>query len=208
MMDNFPGLENLLKITKINPKELNNEYNESFFENKISLIIPYGAKIIKESEYEKFSTNNKNNSNKPLNNKRTSEEALGTGPNKILTENVNFKNKKFKTKSNAIQDPEKKIFSTWTVSKLEEEINKVKKNIEEYESSINNEEKKKKEVERFCRMKNKWLKISQDAIYTILEMFPQNHSYERNTIKSIINHFKIDKGIIEYDSENECFKDL
>jgi hypothetical protein len=121
------------------------------------------------------------------------------------------KNKKFKfpNKSNnlPIIDPEKKIFSTWSIEKLEDELKKLKKNCEELETALKSEEKKKIELEKFTKLKNKWLRISQDAIYQIIEIHPQNHNYEKNTIKRILNHFRVNSETIEYDSDNDCFKE-
>lgn len=173
--------------------------------------------------------NNKNNSNqyKPNDNSNTLYEKKkrnhleminSSSSNKHIQEfensnqqnNLN-KNKKFKfpNKSNNIPiiDPEKKIFSTWSLEKLEDELKKLNKNYEELETAYKSEEKKKIELVKFKKLKNKWLKISQDAIYQILEIHPQNHNYEKNTIKSILNHFRVNSETIEYDSDNDCFKE-
>ena len=44
-------------------------------------------------------------------------------------------------------------------------------------------------------------------IYNLLEIFPKNEHYEKNTINSVLNNFHIDKKLIGYDEENDCFID-
>jgi hypothetical protein len=177
---------------KCNQKQNSNQCNQTSNSNSL-----YEKKKRNHSEMMNSSSSNK-------------DKHISEFENSHHQNNLN-KNKKFKfaNKSNNLPqvDPEKKIFSTWSVEKLEEECKKLKKNYEDLETAINSEEKKKKELEKFTKLKNKWLKISQDAIYQILEIHPQNHNYERNTIKSTLNHFRINPEIIEYDSENECFKE-
>jgi hypothetical protein len=173
--------------------------------------------------------NVKEKENMKINKKRTYEEMNSSNnsikDSKILNNpQANFKAKKFKaansnnlnitstnltnsTNLNNIQDPMKKIYSGWSDKKLEDEILKLKKNIKDIEEEENKTSKTDKEILKFEELYNKWLKISQDAVYTILEMFPQNQNYERNTIKSLIEHFKIDPELIKYDEENDEFKE-
>lgn len=167
--------------------------------------------------------------NTKMNKKRTYEE-MNSSSNSIKddkslnNQQVNFKAKKFKSSSSNIinnsytnlsnsvnlsnfTDPMKKIYYGWSDKKLEDEISKLKKNIKEIEQEENKLSNTDKEILKFQQLFNKWLKISQEAVYTILEMFPQNQNYEKNTIKSLIEHFKIDSELIKYDEENDEFKE-
>jgi hypothetical protein len=165
-------------------------------------------KINKKRTYEEM--NNSNNSikdTKSLNNPQANFKAKkfkAANPNNLNITSINSTNS---TNLNNIQDPMKKIYSGWSDKKLEDEILKLKKNIKDIEEEENKSSKTDKEILKFEELYNKWLKISQDAVYTILEMFPQNQNYERNTIKSLIEHFKIDPELIKYDEENDEFKE-
>lgn len=168
--------------------------------------------------------------NTKINKKRTYEE-MNNSSNSIKddkslnNQQVKFKAKKFKSNSSSniinnsnknlsnsailsnFTDPMKKIYNGWSDKKLEDEISKLKKNIKEIEQEENKLSNTDKEILKFQQLFNKWLKISQEAVYTILEMFPQNQNYEKNTIKSLIEHFKIDSELIKYDEENDEFKE-
>lgn len=211
-------MEKLLTIQHIKGEDLINDLLEIGDDQKINILIPINSKIIYKHEYDILndktnasSENIKNTSGSTkapeipkIGIKRTCEEML-----KENLQKQNSKtdiNKKFKMIPKPILGPEKKMYSNWSISKLEEEVKKIESSIQELEVN-NSDDKKNKEIDKFNRLTKKWLKISQDAILTLLEMFPQNLHYEKNTIKSVIEHFKLDKEMLKYDEENECFED-
>jgi hypothetical protein len=211
-------MENLVKFVATN-EEMKKQIKlreDIEFMDKFQFLIPPHSKILKDEEYnmifQKISHDiiQNNSSLKEQNKKRSFNDAIKSAPvNK--TGNDNFvKNKKFKYSTNNQNfqtHPERKLFSSWSIEKLEEEATKLNKQIEEYEKTSNYDEKKISEIEKFTKLKKKWLKISQDSVDRILDLFPQNKNYEKNTIKTLLDHFKISHELMDYDSENECFRD-
>jgi hypothetical protein len=217
--------DKLLKVVELKKEEI----LENLEDDKIRLIYPINCKLISKEEYDKafnvkiisISNENKLKESERLNIKRTFEEMSNSynshkeNPihiNKDLNPHANFKAKKMKTNSNVpnilyFNDPQKKIYSSWSEKKLEEEINKINKSIKDLEEEESKNTKTEKEIQKFEILYEKWLKISQNAVHSILDMFPQNQNYERNTIKTLIEHFKIDHELIKYDEENEDFKE-
>lgn len=100
----------------------------------------------------------------------------------------------------------RKSFNSISTDKLQEEY---KKQLEALNclKSKENETKVIDDINKFEKLSQKWLKISQDAVYSFLEEFPQNNNYEPNTIKKVLDYFKIDYNSIRFDCENECFLD-
>ncbi len=124
----------------------------------------------------------------------------------LLKENLKRKNPysnegNQQIKQKKIIDPEKRQYMKMTPKQLEEQIEQITKNIKELKNKPTNKE----EIEKYKKLTDKWLKISQESIYTILELFPHNQSYEKNTIKSVLNNLKIDKEMLNYNSEEDCF---
>jgi len=86
---------------------------------------------------------------------------------------------------------------------LIEERDKLKESLNE----ISNQKDPKLEgqIDHYTSKKNKWIKHSQEAVYELLKMFPETSNYQKNSIKNIIERFKIDKELIKYDEESEDF---
>jgi hypothetical protein len=208
-------LDKLLTIEKL---RFDTEIDLISVDDKISLIYPLNSKIITKEEHLKLTmpqilttTSNANittENNANFNKKRTSSEmlnnsSLNSSIINIEKPNLNYNKPKIIKR---VMDPERKALIVWSSAKLEEEVKKLSLKVEELQNIEKDIGKKQKEIQRFKRLTDKWLKISQDAAYQLLDLFPQNKNYEKNTIKHVIEHFKIDKELIEYDEENECFK--
>ena len=111
----------------------------------------------------------------------------------------------FKQKSSFNNKPQKP-FMNWTLDKINSEIIKLKSELQQKQSDISKyNESKQKDISKYLLLADKWKKISQDAIYKLLEHFPQDEEYNTNTIGTVINKLNIDKELIEYDEENDCF---
>jgi hypothetical protein len=179
------NFENFFK-TKYYKEELL-ENKEKWIDSDVMLITGKEARIVKREDYDKlFQYKNKLEEHIELPKKKISIEQKKSLPRRV--------------------DPEKKPYINLNIDKLTEEVNKYKVMIDEIKVRNSDEAKRKKLIE-VKRLTDKWLKLSQEAVYTILEMFPQNEAYEGNTIKKTLAYFKIDKEDLDYDSENECFND-
>ena len=44
-------------------------------------------------------------------------------------------------------------------------------------------------------------------VYKLIECYPQDSQYNPNTVKTVLNSLNIDKSLLDYDSENDCFND-
>ena len=111
----------------------------------------------------------------------------------------------FKQKSSLNNKPQKP-FMNWTLDKLNAEIIKLKSELQQKQTDISKyNESKQKDITKYSLLADKWKKISQDAIYKLLEHFPQDEEYNTNTIGTVINKLNIDKELIGYDEENDCF---
>lgn len=112
----------------------------------------------------------------------------------------------FKQKCSLNNNKPQKPFMNWTLDKLNAEIIKLKSELQQKENEISKyNESKQKDITKYSLLADKWKKISQDAIYKLLEHFPQDEEYNTNTIGTVINKLNIDKELIGYDEENDCF---
>jgi hypothetical protein len=173
------------------------ENRELWVGEDVMLITHSGAKVVKRSDYEIFK-------NKCAALKETqSESAVAQNIEKKRKNPINELPKKTTQRK---VDPEKKPFYNMSVDKLKEELKGYQEKIDEIKAKNDDGNKKARlnELDRLCK---KWLKLSQEAIYTMLDMYPQNTSYEKNTIKHVIQNFQLDKEALNYDSENDCFND-
>ena len=179
------------KEEKEESQNLNKNQEKCNNEDKIILIYPLSGRIITENEYEKINNiNYRNNSSENFKKSNGLKKRLSS---EVLKEKNSFQNK--------LKDQD--IYDKYTDLELDEEIKKLEKELEEEK----NDDKIEKEYNYYNNLSNKWKKIAQDSIYKLLELFPQNENYEKNTIKSVLNSFHIDKKLIGYDEENECFLD-
>lgn len=179
------------KEEKEESQNLNKNQEKCNNEDKIILIYPLSGRIITENEYEKINNiNYRNNSSENFKKSNGLKKRLSS---EVLKEKNSFQNK--------LKDQD--IYDKYTDLELDEEIKKLEKELEEEK----NDDKIEKEYNYYNNLSNKWKKIAQDSIYNLLELFPQNENYEKNTIKSVLNSFHIDKKLIGYDEENECFLD-
>ena len=179
------------KEEKVESQNLNKNQEKCNNEDKIILIYPLSGRIITEIEYEKI--NNINYKNSSSENFKKSNGLKKRLSSEVLKEKNSFQNK--------LKDQD--IYDKYTDLELDEEIKKLEKELEEEK----NDDKIEKEYNYYNNLSNKWKKIAQDSIYNLLELFPQNENYEKNTIKSVLKSFQIDKKLIGYDEENECFLD-
>ena len=179
------------KEEKVESQNLNKNQEKCNNEDKIILIYPLSGRIITENEYEKI--NNINYRNSFSENFKKSNGLKKRLSSEVLKEKNSFQNK--------VKDQD--IYDKYTDLELDEEIKKLEKELEEEK----NDDKIEKEYDYYNNLSNKWKKIAQDSIYKLLELFPQNENYEKNTIKSVLKSFQIDKKLIGYDEENECFLD-
>ena len=179
------------KEEKVESQNLNKNQEKCNNEDKIILIYPLSGRIITENEYEKINNiNYRNNSSENFKKSNGLKKRLSS---EVLKEKNSFQNK--------VKDQD--IYDKYTDLELDEEIKKLEKELEEEK----NDDKIEKEYDYYNNLSNKWKKIAQDSIYKLLELFPQNENYEKNTIKSVLKSFQIDKKLIGYDEENECFLD-
>jgi hypothetical protein len=174
----------ILNNEKYLPDKSNDITNELFPINEINLVIDKNSDIIKKCDFERLIKINIENKDKDKL-KRKNPYSFENNPKLI---------KKI--------DPEKKPYLRMNIKQIEEQIEKYKILLDEMKNNSN----KKEEINKYIRLSDKWLKITHDAIYTILEIHPQNNMCEKNTIKSVLNHFKIDKDLIKYNSDEDCFE--
>ena len=139
-------------------------------------VYPLSGRIMSEKEYEELA---QIKSNRTSNNKKRFSSEIGKG--------------------------EGKLFSNWNDEKIQEEIDKVEKEIEQNEEKQS--EKEIAEIDKYNTLSLKWKKIAQDAIYKLIECYPQDEHYNPNTIKNVIHSLNLDKDLLGYDSENDCFTD-
>ena len=140
-------------------------------------VYPLSGRIMSEKEYEELA---QIKSNRTSNNKKRFSSEIGKG--------------------------EGKLFSNWNDEKIQAEIDKVEKEIEKNEEEQQSE-KEKAEIDKYTKLSLKWKKIAQDAIYKLIECYPQDEHYNPNTIKNVIHSLNLDKDLLGYDSENDCFTD-
>lgn len=140
-------------------------------------VYPLSGRIMSEKEYEGLA---QIKSNRTSNNKKRFSSEIGKG--------------------------EGKLFSNWNDEKIQAEIDKVEKEIEKNEEEQQSE-KEKAEIDKYTKLSLKWKKIAQDAIYKLIECYPQDEHYNPNTIKNVIHSLNLDKDLLGYDSENDCFTD-
>ena len=197
--------EKYIKFTKLilkNEKSLEKKQSSNFKHNdelnynneeKIILLYPISGKIITESKYKEI--NNLNNTKNQKENISFSNQIKKRLSSDIIKGKSSFSNKScYKEQDNYIN---------YSNLQLKEEIKKLEKKLNEEK----NNDKIEKEFIHYIQLSNKWKKIAQDSIYNLLEIFPQNEHYEKNTINSVLNNFHIDKKLIGYDEENDCFID-
>ena len=140
-------------------------------------VYPLSGRIMSEKEYEELA---QIKSNRTSNNKKRFSSEIGKR--------------------------EGKLFSNWNDEKIQAEIDKVEKEIEKNEEEQQSE-KEKAEIDKYTKLSLKWKKIAQDAIYKLIECYPQDEHYNPNTIKNVIHSLNLDKDLLGYDSENDCFTD-
>jgi hypothetical protein len=167
-------------------------------ESKVTLVIPMGSKILTKDEDEKLFNIEKKE-------KKRDASKISPEPDK-----ENYKNKKMKKNSSVMNvintDPHRKVYLSWSDKKLDDEIEKIESNIKEIKEEEENAHKTKIEIVKFNKLYNKWLKISQEAVLKLLDIYPENFkTYQKNTIKTLLDEFKIDYELIKYDEENEDF---
>ena len=197
--------EKYIKFTRLilkNEKSLEKKQSSNFKHNdelnynneeKIILLYPISGKIITESKYKEI--NNLNNTKNQKENISFSNQIKKRLSSDIIKGKSSFSNKScYKEQDNYIN---------YSNLQLKEEIKKLEKKLNEEK----NNDKIEKEFIHYIQLSNKWKKIAQDSIYNLLEIFPQNEHYEKNTINSVLNNFHIDKKLIGYDEENDCFID-
>ena len=168
--------------------ELNNNNEE-----KIIILYPLSGRIITENKYKEINNINKNKNQKEsisFSNQMKKRYSSDIIKGKRLFPNKSF----FKRQGNYIN---------YTNLQLKEEIKELEKKLDEEKNNYKIE----KEFIHYIKLSNKWKKIAQDSIFYLLELFPQNEHYEKNTINSVLNNFHIDKKLIGYDEENGCFID-
>jgi hypothetical protein len=103
--------------------------------------------------------------------------------------------------------PEMKVFISWKESRLEEELYKIKTQIEAFTKKDEEDAKKYNKGSKTMKEKTKkWLTIAQDAINKIVEMIPIIQGGENNSIKKVVDGMSLDKDLLNYDSEEEDFK--
>ena len=179
--------------TKQNYKFKKNDELNNNNEEKIILLYPLSGKFITESKYKEINNINKNKNQKEsisFSNQMKKRYSSDIIKGKRLFPNKSF----FKRQGNYIN---------YTNLQLKEEIKELEKKLDEEKNNYKIE----KEFIHYIKLSHKWKKIAQDSIFYLLELFPQNEHYEKNTINSVLNNFHIDKKLIGYDEENGCFID-
>lgn len=184
------------KIQLMNNKEKEGEADDKETQEQQPkdniFVYPLSGRIITQAEYEKLTKIDSGNENcNKINKKRFSNEmAKKSLPNKP-------------PQNNPI-----KMYSTWSEEKINSEIQKLKEDISNKEKENNSSyEKEKIEIEKYSSLALKWKKIAQESIYKLIECFPQDSQYNPNTVKTVLNSLNIDKSLLDYDSENDCFND-
>ena len=177
---------------KKQPSKKNYELNNNN-EEKIIILYPLSGRIITENKYKEINNINKNKNQKEsisFSNQMKKRYSSDIIKGKRLFPNKSF----FKRQGNYIN---------YTNLQLKEEIKELEKKLDEEKNNYKIE----KEFIHYIKLSHKWKKIAQDSIFYLLELFPQNEHYEKNTINSVLNNFHIDKKLIGYDEENGCFID-
>jgi hypothetical protein len=178
---------------------LKDDLGEFSNDNKVTLVLPMGSKILTKEEDEKlFNLSEK---------KDKKREYSKVSPEK---NKENLKNKKIKKSSNVSafinSEPQRKVYMSWSEKKLDDEIEKIESNIKEIKEEEEKSHKTENDITKFNQLYIKWLKISQEAVLKLLDIYPENlKTYQKNTIKNLLDEFKIDYELIKYDEENEDF---
>ena len=186
---------------------INTNKKENNDENKITIIYPLSAKIITEEEFNIFNNNfNKNetkNSNKISNNNNNKKFSMNNNYRKRLFSEINNNNNNNNINDYNIKESELKKYLKLSNEEINNEIENTKKLIEIEE----NDEKFENEIEKYIKLEEKWRIIAQDSIFQLLDIFPTDLNYNKNTIKNVIDSFHINKDLIHYDEENDSFFD-
>lgn len=160
--------------------------------NENIFVFPLSGRIITQAEYEKLTK-------------------IETGNEKCNIINKKRLSNEMAKKSLSNKPPQNnsiKIYSTWSDEKINSEIKKLKEEISNKEKENNSSyEKEKIEIEKYSALALKWKKIAQESIYKLIECYPQDSQYNPNTVKTVLNSLNIDKSLLDYDSENDCFND-
>ena len=194
---------------------INNDNNENDEKNKITIIYPLSGKIISEEEFNSINTNfnkkeneNQNTNNKTINNnhKKKFSHQISNNYKKRLFSEIN-KNNNNNNNNNingcCIKESELKKYLNLSFEELNKEIENFRKLIDIEENDENYEN----EIDKYIKLEEKWRIIAQDSIFQLLEIFPTDSNYNKNTIKNVIDSFHIDKDLIKYDEENDTFYD-
>ena len=209
------NIKNEENIFDSNVKEdiyINSNKKENNDENKITIIYPLSGKIITEEEFNiinNLTKNEKFNSNKTSININKKNSLNNNNYQKRLFSEINKNNKKNNNNDNNnineynIKESELKKYLNLSNEEINKEIENIKKLIDIEE----NDEKYENEIEKYIKLEEKWRIIAQDSIFQLLDIFPTDLNYNKNTIKNVIESFHIDKELIHYDEENDDFYD-
>jgi len=185
---------------------INTNKKENNDENKITIIYPLSGKIITEEEFNiinNLTKNEKFNSNKTSININKKNSLNNNNYQKRLFSEINKNNNNNNINEYNIKESELKKYLKLSYEEINNEIENIKKLIEIEE----NDEKYENEIERYIKLEEKWRIIAQDSIFQLLDIFPTDLNYNKNTIKNVIDSFHINKDLIHYDEENDSFFD-
>lgn len=158
------------------------EPNESKDDPSITLVYPLSGKIINEKEYKFLTGFNKPNTVLPK--KKTSMQNKNQHPRKV-----------------SMAAPKTTKYDKMSIEELDEEISKLNKQIEDSE----NDETYKKKIYSLEEDCDKWKGYLQTSICEFIKVCPKDENKNNMTIKAVLEKFGIEKSLVNYDTENDCF---
>lgn len=168
--------------------QLEQKHSSSKSSNSLIFIHASNGRIITEDQYKLLTKKEEKNTNK------RQYQSCSSSSNPLVIKRPQLQTNKNEGNKNV---------SNLSIEKLNEEIAKFQSEIEKIQKETVTE----KEIEKYFTLSSKWKKIAQEAVYSLLELFPRDENYQNNTIGSVIKTFKIDSSLIDYDEDNDCFNE-
>lgn len=144
---------------------------------------------------------NSNKEEKPKKKTLNPKNINGQKPKNCGTNNNNNKNELKRI------NLEKRPYINLSIENIKKENEIIKQKINEIKSRNADKRKKEAEIKNLKTLTNKWKKAAQDACYEIISLFPINQDGKKNTLKDILNFFRIENQKLDYDEDNDEFFD-
>ncbi len=136
--------------------------------------------------------------------KKTANNSFNNPENNKRKDNINFI-KNSNNNQNKKINYECKQYQKMSLEELQKENESIKIKIRDLNERNKDSRKKDDDLKKLKALTNKWKRIAQDACYNMLSNFPNNQDGKRNTLKNVIQAFKVDFQKLDYDEENDEF---